>query len=290
MENVARNQEKMDSLCLRKMSTTVQPVQPNKRTKRTHNTSDEAIEPHNLRPRPQRDNVETTNEQIIDDPDYEVVGEFLCDNEDLHSGTQKRNGRGITTMNDIFSRTVDMPKIKITVNEFGQPVGENAKKFASVIGCQVRKKIPVRFTDWRAVHLGKKLQVWDDLQVFYDVDEAAKKWFMDTAARKWKDYKADLKEKFFDETLTDEQMKERLKNILNDDDFNDLIKFWRSPECQARTERGKANRAKLRVHHTSGSISHACCSYNLVHNPIMLLILYIILGHFHWYIVIKLVG
>ena len=66
------------------------------------------------------------------------------------------------------------------------------------------------------------------------MDEAVKKWFMDTAARKWKDYKANLKEKFFDETLIDEQMKERLKNILNDDDINDLIKFWRSLECQVR--------------------------------------------------------
>jgi hypothetical protein len=36
-----------------------------------------------LRPRPQRNNVETANEQIIDDPDpdYEVVGDFLPDNE-----------------------------------------------------------------------------------------------------------------------------------------------------------------------------------------------------------------
>ena len=40
---------------------------------------------------------------------------FICI--DLHSGTQ--NGREITTMNDIFSRTVDMPKIKIIVNEYG---------------------------------------------------------------------------------------------------------------------------------------------------------------------------
>ncbi|XP_066333016.1 uncharacterized protein [Miscanthus floridulus] len=70
-EQVARNQEKMDSLHLRKLSVALQPAQPNKRTK------------------------------IIDDPDYEVVGEFLCDNEDLHSGTQKRNGGEITTMNDI---------------------------------------------------------------------------------------------------------------------------------------------------------------------------------------------
>ena len=62
---------------------------------------------------------------------------------DLHGGTQKRNGRKITTMNDIFSRTADMPKIKIIVNEYGQPVGENYRKFASGIGCQVRKKLPV---------------------------------------------------------------------------------------------------------------------------------------------------
>jgi len=88
---------------------------------------------------------------------------FICI--DLHSGTQKRNGRKITTMNDIFSRTADMPKIKIIVNEYGQPVGENYRKFASAIGCQVRKILPVRFNDWRYVPLGKKLQVWDDLQV-----------------------------------------------------------------------------------------------------------------------------
>ena len=68
--------------------------------------------------------------------------------------------------------------------------------------------------------------------MFYGVDETAKNWFMDTAAKKWKDYKADLKDKYFDEILTDEQMKERLKNILNDEDLNDLIMFWRSPECQ----------------------------------------------------------
>jgi hypothetical protein len=38
-----------------------------------------------LRPRPQRNNVETANEHIIDDPDpdYEVVGDFLPDNEGI---------------------------------------------------------------------------------------------------------------------------------------------------------------------------------------------------------------
>lgn len=68
-------------------------------------------------------------------------------------------------MNDIFSRKADMPKIKITANEHGQPIGENYRKFASAIGCQVRKSLPVRFNDWRVVPIGMKDQVWTDLQV-----------------------------------------------------------------------------------------------------------------------------
>ena len=66
------------------------------------------------------------------------------------------------------------------------------------------------------------------------MDESVKKWFTDSAVRKWKDYKTHLKDKYFDETLTYEQMKESLKNILNVDDINGLIDFWRSPEFQVR--------------------------------------------------------
>jgi hypothetical protein len=48
---------------------------------------------------------------------------------DLSSRTQKREGRKITTMNEIFSRKAHMPKIKITAHELGQHVGENYRKF-----------------------------------------------------------------------------------------------------------------------------------------------------------------
>jgi hypothetical protein len=51
-------------------------------------------------------------------------------------------------------------------------------------------------------------------------------------AMKWKDRKTRLRGKFFDETLTDEQLKDKLKEILNVDDMNKLIEYWRSPEFQ----------------------------------------------------------
>jgi hypothetical protein len=70
-------------------------------------------------------------------------------------------------MNDIFSRKPDMPKIKIITNDLGQPVGENYRKFASAIGCEVRKTLPVRFTDWRDVPYNIKDKVWTSLQVYH---------------------------------------------------------------------------------------------------------------------------
>jgi len=47
---------------------------------------------------------------------------------------QKKKGRGISRLDDIFSRTLDMPKIKIMLNEYGQPVGENSRRLAGAIG------------------------------------------------------------------------------------------------------------------------------------------------------------
>lgn len=68
-------------------------------------------------------------------------------------------------MEDVYARTPDMPKIKITLNEYGQPVGQNSRQLSSVIGCLVRKKLSVRCFDWRLIDAEKKDAVWDEIQV-----------------------------------------------------------------------------------------------------------------------------
>jgi len=65
---------------------------------------------------------------------------------------------------DIFSRAPDLPKIKIIVNEYGQPVGDNVKRFTRVIGCIVRRKLRVNCSDWRLVDAEKKFEVWTDMK------------------------------------------------------------------------------------------------------------------------------
>jgi hypothetical protein len=53
-------------------------------------------------------------------------------------------------MKEVFARTPDMPKVKVILNEYDQPVGSTARELASVIGCLVRK-ISVQYSDWRLV-------------------------------------------------------------------------------------------------------------------------------------------
>ena len=60
-----------------------------------------------------------------------------------------------------------MPKIKITLNEHGQPVGKDCRKFSSAIGCLVRKKLSVACADWRLVPAEKKYEVWTSIKVLY---------------------------------------------------------------------------------------------------------------------------
>jgi hypothetical protein len=85
---------------------------------------------------------------------------------DVHTSPHKeRNGRKITKMEKIFARTPDMPKIRITLNEHGQPVGKNSRQLSSVIGCLVRKKLSVCYHDWRLIDVEEKDAVWDEVQV-----------------------------------------------------------------------------------------------------------------------------
>jgi len=78
---------------------------------------------------------------------------------------QKKKGRGISRLDDIFSRTPDMPKIKIMLNEYGQPVGENSRRLAGAIGIQARRTLPLGCDDWRLVDAKKKLEVWENIKV-----------------------------------------------------------------------------------------------------------------------------
>ena len=69
-------------------------------------------------------------------------------------------------------------------------------------------------------------------QEIFDVDEDAKDWFLVSATKKWKEFKATLKDQFFDETITDEELQRKHGDRVKDTDWEFLIEHWTSPEYE----------------------------------------------------------
>ena len=55
---------------------------------------------------------------------------------------------------------------------------------------------------------------------------------MNAAAKKWKDFISNLKKQFFDDKLTEQQLRKIHGERLNDDDWNDLKEYWASKESK----------------------------------------------------------
>uniref|UniRef100_I1PJB6 Transposase Tnp1/En/Spm-like domain-containing protein n=1 Tax=Oryza glaberrima TaxID=4538 RepID=I1PJB6_ORYGL len=225
---------------------------------------------HNLRSRSRNNLEENVDENVGDDPEYQPEEDAMDDNEvdveetlELEQVQQKKKeGRGITQKLNIISR-VGEAKIKITLNEFGQPVGLDSEEFATTVGTFVRKKIPVACGDWRDVDIKDKLKVWEDVQKHYEINEYGLHFVLETSHMIWKDYKADLKKKHFDANLTDEELMDRRDLRVNEAQWKWLINHWRSPEAVARSIRGKANRGMLRMLHSAGCKSHARVGHDM---------------------------
>ena len=62
-------------------------------------------------------------------------------------------------------------------------------------------------------------------QAIYDIDDAAFDWFMSTCGKKWKKFKAKLKALYFSGKLTDDEIKERNGERINDIVWNFLISY-----------------------------------------------------------------
>ena len=73
------------------------------------------------------------------------------------------------------------------------------------------------------------------LQKYYVVDDKLKDYVMGSAHKKWRDFKVDLKQKFFKPEKTDEELYAlRLEDDrVSIDDWKWLIEFWRSEEAKA---------------------------------------------------------
>jgi hypothetical protein len=168
---------------------------------------------------------------------------------DQSNGTMKRKGRVVTKKDDIFSRTLDMPKLKILLNGYGQLVGENARKLSSAIGFLVRKKISISCVDWRLIDINMKCELWADIKSYFDIGDAALNWAMRTTRKKWKEFKATIKEVYFNPELTIEEVGECPDKRVSDADWKFLYNYWMTSEFEVTNSNMKCYFTKCSCQH-----------------------------------------
>jgi hypothetical protein len=71
-------------------------------------------------------------------------------------------------------------------------------------------------------------------QEYYELDESGIDYVITSATKKWREFKADLKMKYFDETLSFEELIATRDERVKESDWEWLITYWMSPEAEVR--------------------------------------------------------
>uniref|UniRef100_A0A7N0U466 Bromo domain-containing protein n=1 Tax=Kalanchoe fedtschenkoi TaxID=63787 RepID=A0A7N0U466_KALFE len=172
--------------------------------------------------------------------------------------SKKRRTRGPTKCLYVWSRREDK-RIFVPINKLGEPIGSKAAKLSNFLGTIARdgRLVPLSYITWKKVPAEIQEKIWRLVQSKFDFDSEIRGWVFRNLATKFANWKAHLKSKHYNPHQTDEErLADRDKRVLPDQ-WQHLINFWNSEESQKQSERNKANRAKVKFCHTSGTKSFA---------------------------------
>ncbi|KAJ8630445.1 hypothetical protein MRB53_023768 [Persea americana] len=149
------------------------------------------------------------------------------------SNIGKKRTRGSTRGIKLFNRRPG-DKLIVQFNAEGQPV-----------------------TKWADVSDQAKEKMWRHIQEFAVVDEERKKWVLQSLGKKYRDYRKDMKDKYYSSWNTDEKRLQHRPPDVSSEDWAWLVGYWGNPEVQAVAAKNKANRSRQTVKHTGGTKSFA---------------------------------
>ncbi|XP_010657992.1 uncharacterized protein LOC100249234 isoform X3 [Vitis vinifera] len=170
---------------------------------------------------------------------------------------RKPRVRGPTLCLDVWN----MPEgqhVVVETNEVGQPDGDSACKLGNFLGTIARDGhlAPLTYADWRAVPQAAKDNMLQLAKSKFEISPRVENWVLKTLGKRWKDWKAQLKAKYFNNKTDDEHIEIDDERVLPEQ-RPILLAYWRSEESQKRSAMNKANRAKQSIGHTAGTKSFA---------------------------------
>ncbi|KAH0706173.1 hypothetical protein KY285_010693 [Solanum tuberosum] len=207
------------------------------------------------------------NKGLDDLVDQEELGGDECDVEeeiDIDCSTKEisksKKVRGQTICKDIHARNLE-ERNEVSFDK-GQKVGPTNKivsQLSNFIGTIARNPrfVSFMYTSWHAVPKDTKKRMWEYINSKFLIPVEGKKWVMTGLRDAWRRHKQKIKEKFFDKNSTLEDMLAKRHDGIPDNQFRQLIEYWKHPTVQAICEMNSQNRRKQKWRHRMGPINFA---------------------------------
>ncbi|KAI7742297.1 hypothetical protein M8C21_018143, partial [Ambrosia artemisiifolia] len=169
---------------------------------------------------------------------------------------KKRQIRGLAEHQKLLTTA---GRIKVLTNELGQPIGPAAVKLTNFLGHVSRdgNLAPLTCSGWRKMPEENKEKMWQKVLTTFDIEPGCRQSVLLSIGSKWRNFKSQLKVAHYDIHATDEErLADRDERVLPDQ-WSFLVSQWSSDEFKRLSARNKANRAKVKYIHTSGTKSFA---------------------------------
>nr|XP_025882497.1 uncharacterized protein LOC4342716 isoform X9 [Oryza sativa Japonica Group] len=208
------------------------------------------------------------NEDTNDDVDIDDEGN---EDTDVDINVRVENGapetRGKTKLKDVWNLPKGL-RIVVQCNDLNQAVGEEDGILGKFLGMISRNGslCSLGYTDWRYV-IGKREKNTNELKVKKDILKQVKMRFLyaprmeefilKKIGERWRQYKAKLKDLYFDVNETKEANCNNVPEGVLSDQWIALVNHWMNEKSKRISEQNKKNCQKKKAIHTAGTKSFA---------------------------------
>ncbi|XP_057810057.1 uncharacterized protein LOC131024559 [Salvia miltiorrhiza] len=124
--------------------------------------------------------------------DNNAVADSQSTKSNSKSSQCSRSKRGRTQMHCLAMQRVQGVKQDVELNELGQPIGKAGTQLQSYIGVLAREKVKITFETWHNVPEDVKEDIWESVNLSFNVDSSWRDSCISSANDKWRQFKTKL--------------------------------------------------------------------------------------------------
>ncbi|XP_028556439.1 uncharacterized protein LOC114581140 [Dendrobium catenatum] len=145
----------------------------------------------------------------------------------------------------------------VNFNQYGQPIGQNKSLFIEFLGTIARngKYTPIDIKSWDKMLKSFKKNMLEVVQEKFEIPRSYDVWVLQSIGKKWRNWKADVKSKYYDQKMSTELQLCNVPKMILKDQWKNLVTNWNSEESKCISERNKKSRSRKSLMHIIGKRS-----------------------------------